>query len=579
MPRPFVFLLFFLISLLGSPVSAEVEITLTGLQKELQSRVLMIIEPSPALKRSGPVNPMWLERYQQKLPQKVSELLEPFGYFHAATNITQEVHGDKVLLLVHVESGPAVMLIERRIELLPASPDRQEFALEIFPLKTGDILREDLYEVGKGELIARIQGQGFLDAHYSRHELQIDRELNQARILLQIDSGQRSRFGAVTFAGAEAFPERFLRRYLAFKQGEPFSYRLLGRTQKHLRDSDRFRKVLVSPQVDARQGVEVPVGIELEMRKRYSLRPGVGYGTDTGPRLGLRYSDLNVWELGHKFNLDLLLAERLQNYTASYSFPGYRNLNTGLNLHGGYRAEQLDNYENNYIFTEVEQTYGFGGGRIGALFVRVQYEKSDISADTVYTGFLMPGLRYTEVQLPETTGKGYGFHHQVELRGSDQLLLSNISLVQLVGSSDLLLPLPWRMLLTLRGHAATTFIDNPFDEIPASLRFFAGGDRSVRGYAYQSLGPQDDTGQVIGGKHLLTGGIEMGRSLSKIWGLAMFVDSGNAFDSWDDYSLKSGAGVGLRYVTPVGPIQVDLASPLGQGKFLPRLHVGIGFGW
>ncbi len=552
---------------------------LSGLPPESQQRVLESIVPPPALRNPGPVNRMWFARYLNQLPQKIREVLEPLGYYHAEVSTTQDVRGDRILLQIHVDPGPAVTLAELRIELLDERPERPELARTSFPLKGGDVLRDDLYEKGKAELIAQVRDQGFLEARYTRHELQVDREKNQARILLEISAGQRSRFGTVTFSGAEVYPERFLRRYLAFEQGEAFSYRLLGKTQKQLRDSDRFRKVLVVSKPDERQVDQVPIGIELEPRKRYSLRPGVGYGTDTGARVSLRYLDYNAWQLGHQFNLDLLLAEQLQNYTGSYAFPGYRNLNTGLNLHGGYRAEQLDSYTNDYIFAEVEQTYGFAGGRIGAVFVRSQYENSDISGDSTSTGFLMPGVRYTEVQLPESTGKSYGFHIQGEFRFSDQALLSELSLMQLLGSGELFLSLPLRMSLTLRVQGATTMLDNPFAEIPASLRFFAGGDRSVRGYAYQSLGPKDETGSVIGGKHLLSGSVELGKRLGGNWGVALFVDMGNAFDSWEDYTLETGAGMGLRYATPVGPLQIDLASPVGQANLSPRLHVGIGFGW
>jgi translocation and assembly module TamA len=566
-------------TLLASTAVAEVEIVLTGLSKELQLRVADGIAPPPVLTAPGPVNPQWLERYQKQLPTKITELLEPFGYFHAGVTITQESLGDKIILQVEVNPGPAIVLVERRIDLLAASAEQPELPLDLFPLKTGDRLREDLYETGKADLLTQVQDQGFLDARYSRHVLQIDRELNQARIFLQIDGGERSRFGAVTFSGGEDYPERFLRRYLAFKQGDPFSYRLLGRTQKYLRNSDRFSRVVVTPQLSERQGVELPIGIELEPKKRYSLRPGVGFGTDTGARAALRYSDTNSWKLGHKFNLDMLVAQNQQSYTGSYAFPGYRNLNTGLTLRGGYRAEQLDNYQNNYIFTEAEQTVGFGDGRIGAIFARAQYEKSDIAADSVYTGFFMPGLRYTDLQRPEMTGKWYGYHLQGEFRVSDKNFLSDISLTQILGSGDLLISLPYRLSITLRGQVATTLLDNPFEDIPASLRFFAGGDRSVRGYAYQSLGPEDETGAVIGGKHLLAGSIELGRKLGQHWGVALFMDTGNAFDSWEDYVLRSGAGVGVRYATPVGPIQVDLASPIAGEKFSVRLHVGIGFGW
>ena len=353
MLRALVLLYIVLLSLLASPLCAEVEIAITGLPSELQLRFADVAVLPPALTIPGPINSMWIERYQKQLPKKIRDTLEPVGYFHAEVSISQELKGDKTLLQIHVDPGPAVIVVERLLELLPLSADQPELPFEIYPLKIGDRLREDLYESGKAELLANLQDQGFLDARYTRHELQIDRELNQARIFLQINSGERSRFGAVTFAGGEDYPERFLRRYLAFKQGDPFSYRLLGRTQKYLRDSDRFRRVAVVPQAEKRQGVVLPIGIELEPRKRYSLRPGIGFGTDTGARVALRYRDANSWKLGHEFNIDMLAAEHLQNYTGSYTFPGYRNLNTGLNLHGGYRAEQIDTYENNYIFTEV----------------------------------------------------------------------------------------------------------------------------------------------------------------------------------------------------------------------------------
>lgn len=576
------FLLFLFLIVFFSPtvkVFAEVEITLKGLEKELHSILVAALDPPAALKAPGPVNRMWFERYLNQLPQKIRTNLEPYGYFHSEASFQQEAQGEKILLTVIVTPGPAVRLVERTITLVEETPDRPVLDLESFPLAVGDAVREDLYEKGKAELLSRVRDQGFLEARYLRHQLRIDREKNQAWILLEISAGVRSRFGPVTIRGGDDYPERYLRRFLTFEQGAPFSYSLLGQTQKQLRNSDRFLNVLVAPRPEDRQGAEVPIDIELKARKRYSLRPGLGYGTDTGVRGSLRFHDLNTWQRGHDFNLDLLVAQRMQNFTGRYSFPGYRDLDTGLNIHGGYRAEQVDSYETRYVFTEVEQTYGFPGDRVGAIFARAQFENSDISADSVYTGFLMPGIRYNEVQLPESTGKGYGFHIQGEARFTDRNLLSDISLTQLLGNGDLLLSLPWRMSMTTRFQIAGTLVDDPFIEVPASLRFFAGGDRSVRGYAYQSLGPKDEEGQVVGGKHLLSGSFELGKQIGEKWGLALFLDGGNAFDSWNDYALAFGAGVGFRYSTPVGPLQVDLASPVAEGKGSLRLHIGIGFGW
>lgn len=581
LPRTLLLLVLLIWGLPVVSVRAEVALSLdiSGLPAELKPLVEESLALPASLAPGKAVRALWLERYLRRLPAEVHRLLSPYGYYHSRVDVDRQKVGENLRVQVRIEPGSPVRLVERRIEL--GGVAARENLQEVFPLRVGDILRIDRYEKGKAELLARLRDLGYLDAHYSRHQLRVDREKNRAWIELQIEPGERSRFGAARFKGGEAYPDRFLRRYLAFEEGEPFSYRLLGKTQKQLRDADRFQRVLVFPQLTERAGNRVPVGIELEPRPRFSLRPGVGYGTDTGARAALRFRDANAWHQGHEFKLDLLVAERLQNLTGSYAFPGYRNLDTGLNLHGGYRAEQLDNYDNRYIFGEVEQTYGFGGGRVAALFVRAQYEQSDISADSVYNGFLMPGLRYNEVQLPATTGKGYGFRLNAEARMSHSSLLSNISFVQLLGSGDLLLPLPFSLPLTLnlRLQGAGSLVETPLAEMPASLRFFAGGDRSVRGYAYQSLGPRDDQGQVVGGKHMLSGSTELTWQFRRNWGVALFVDAGNAFDSWSDYELAVGAGAGLRYATPVGPVQIDLASPVASGDFSLRLHLGIGFGW
>ena len=131
------------------------------------------------------------------------------------------------------------------------------------------------------------------------------------------------------------------------------------------------------------------------------------------------------------------------------------------------------------------------------------------------------------------------------------------------------------MSVTLRAQAAGTLVDNPFTEVPASLRFFAGGDRSVRGYAYQSLGPLDASNKVVGGKHLMVGSIEFEHSFNHRWGAALFYDAGNAMDHLGD-ELERGAGIGVRWKSPVGPVRFDLARALTLDGEPWRIHINIG---
>ncbi|MFP5506345.1 MAG: autotransporter assembly complex protein TamA, partial [Gammaproteobacteria bacterium] len=122
-------------------------------------------------------------------------------------------------------------------------------------------------------------------------------------------------------------------------------------------------------------------------------------------------------------------------------------------------------------------------------------------------------------------------------------------------------------------EGATTWIDG-FRELPASLRFFAGGDQSVRGYDFQELGPRDASGQVIGGKHLVFGSLEYEHRVHGNWGVAAFVDTGNAFNSTHE-GLETGAGIGLRWRSPIGMVRLDLAAAVSQDNAL-RLHFTLG---
>ncbi len=129
----------------------------------------------------------------------------------------------------------------------------------------------------------------------------------------------------------------------------------------------------------------------------------------------------------------------------------------------------------------------------------------------------------------------------------------------------------------MRAEGGIT-IQDEFDDLPPSMRFFAGGDQSVRGYAYKSLGPKDAQGDVIGGRHLMIGSAEVEMPINDDWSLALFYDTGNAFDNVKDYELAHGAGLGIRRHTPIGPIKLDIARQL-EGNRDYRLHLSVGFGW
>ena len=530
---------------------------------------------------SSTLNPRWLKHYQRQLPGLVRETLEPYGYFYSETS-SQLVENDsgEMRLQVDIRCGEPLRVTRRELDLVGPGGDLPELRrqMEAFPLQVGDVVRQDLYEQGKARLQQAAADRGYLQAVYRQHQLRVHLGERRVEIHLLLDTGPRFRFGATRFSGQEDYPQNFLRRFLAYRTDESFSYSLLGQTQLNLFDADLFRTITVRALPEQADNEQVPIEVALQPMPRHRLRPGIGYGTDTGGRVSLRYRLLNLLHRGHELQGDLLLAERKQSLLTTYVLPDMARLDSQTLLRIGFDREETESYDQQELFTEAEYQRGFGNNLLGTLFVRLTRETSDVSDDTTHSRMLLPGLRLAWKKTDAPLDMKKGLHAALKLQGAHEALFSDTSLVQLSGQLNLLQPLPYRHFLLLRLQGGATWHNDPIREMPASLRFFAGGDRSVRGYRYQSLGPEDSEGNVVGGKHLLVANLELEKRLNPQWGLALFYDVGNAFDNFSDYELEQGAGVGIRRYTRIGPLRLDLARRLGSDQGY-RLHLSVGFGW
>lgn len=560
-----------------SQVSVEVQ----GVEGAALDNVLAVLELPPGLVRDGRVNELWLRRFERNIPRRAGVALEPFGFYEPQIEVQrQELVGRRLLLRVLIRPGEPVRIKGRRLRIEGEAHPRLHERLGAFPLAPGEVLRHDLYESAKAQLQSLAVDLGYLDADYSQAIIRVNRAERSAEIELTLVPGPRYAFGEVRIEGAPRYPDKFLRRHLAFQSGEVFSFDRLGLTQQNFFDSDRFSGVLVTPRIEQAEDFKVPVDILLEPSAPRRLRPGIGYGTDTGSRFTLTYQDVNVADMGHELRLNALLAERQQNTTLSYILPGYRNVETLTALRGGYRQEDLKTYDTSYYFAEAEYIHGFSRNRIGTLYLRLQEERSTIGGERLRSQLVVPGARFSQMRFNDPVRPLRGYHFQAEVRGTHPNLGSDVSLLQWLGSLGVLIPLPFDLFVHLRGQGATTQQSDELSEIPASLRFFTGGDRSVRGYAYQSLGPTDENGNVIGGKHLLVGSVELEKRFAgRNWSLAAFYDTGNSFDSFTDFRLARAVGAGVRYYTPVGPIKIDVARQINEPTPSYRLHIGIGLGW
>ena len=567
---------------LAIPVKAAepVQVEVTGVEGDVLTNVRQALTLPPGLVQEGKADREWLERFVRQAGGKVRSALEPFGYYNARINTALEGAGEGTYTLrVVVEPGEPVRLTEVRVEV--TGPGRGEEPLRAmaaaFPLRSGDVLLQQRYEEAKGALKSLAQGLGYLDADFSIHEIRIDEKKAAARIALRLDTGKRYYFDGVRIEGAPDYPEKFLRRFLTVRPGEVFSYTRLGETQLNFTNSERFREVVVTPERQESVDQKVPLLVKLKPAPRRLLRPGIGYGTDTGGRLVVRYRDLNMLHLGHELDTTLYIAERLQGLAADYTIPDPRDVKSSTKVRLNLQREDVTTYVSRLASLEFDRNRSFGKGKLGTAYVRLQQEDYTIGTQQSSARLVLPGMRFAMDRYDNPVRPAKGYRYALDVHGTHQYLGSDTALLQVIAEGSCLLPLPWRLSLHPRGRVGITVLSDPLTDLPPSLRFFAGGDQSVRGYSYQSLGPKNAAGQVVGGRHLLTTSVELERALFTAWGLSAFYDVGNAFDSFTNVRLFQGAGVGVHYYTAVGAINVYLARQIGVANPAFRVHVTMGF--
>jgi translocation and assembly module TamA len=558
------------------------EVVVTGVEEAALDNVRAALVLPPDLVRNSRVEPLWLERFERQIPERVRRALEPYGFYEAEVTSDLQVRGENdYLLRVEIVPGEPVRLTTVQVRL--SGPGENEPRLRSlvsdFPLHPGEVLRQDFYERARGTLKARALDLGYLDADFAVHQIRLHRQERRAEIDLELATGERYLFGEVLMHGAPDYPERFLRRYIAFAEGDVFSYPRLGQTQLNFLDSDRFSEVIITPRLDLTRDLRVPINLKLVSSPRRRLRPGIGYGTDTGARMSVNYRDLNMFRRGHEFSADLGIAEHRQSITSSYVLPGLKNMDSQTALRTGFERESITTFETRSLFAEIERLHGFGGGRIGSVYLRLLQEDYIIGLQDDRSRLILPGLRFSHRNYADPIRPHRGFRYSLEARGTHQNLGSDTGLIQFLASGNAVVPLPWKLKLLLRTQGGTTLKNEPLSQLPASLRFFAGGDQSVRGYGYQTIGPRDASGKVIGGEHLAVGSAEVEVPLGENWGVAAFFDLGSAFNALTAIDWARGAGLGVRRYTMVGPVKIDIARQIGVADPSYRLHVSVGFGW
>lgn len=549
--------------------SAELEVIIEPSQRALRENVENYIGSL------GDRDEQELLRYSRIAQQQAEKALQALGYYHGQFD-TEVSGGENPRLTLRIQPGEPVRLRDITLRVEGPAAELSRFRVPRKVLNSGDVLNHGRYEEVKQQILNQASRYGFFDGRFERQRLAIDPAVNAADVELVFVSGPRYALGDVRFEGDSPFDPDLLARMVPFDAGTPYDSELVAELTQAMQSSGYFEGVRVDANPANAQQQRIPVAVQLTTREPRTLGIGLGFSTDVGPRM--RFDFLRHWvnAKGHSYGLETELSAPRQNIGLWYDVPLDPPLTDKLRYAGGYQFEQLaDSDSESRLLTvgpEWHRKLPSGWQRVWAL--KWRHEQYQLGDDSGISTLLMPGVAYSYLRSDNRIDPSRGYRLEFELAAAKDGLLSDADLIHANTTIKGLITLAGRHRFLGRVQVGGNWT-NEYTNVPPSLRYFAGGDQSVRGYDYQSLSPTNSDGDKVGGRYQLAVSAEYQYALTEKWRVASFIDQGNAFNSLELPSLKSSVGLGVRWVSPVGPIRIDLAHPLDDEGGV-RLHFSMG---
>ncbi len=581
------FILLMLILCVCFPISCwssnnNISVKLLGLPKDEEKTVLANLSIKKS-ERNKNLTDSQISSLYQAGTEEISTILESIGYYHAQikSDIVQHTDKDNYTVTYQITLGTAVIITSLNLKITGDGTDQPalQSVIQNPALKKNKALKHYKYEAFKQNLLGTALELGYLDARFTTNTVLVDLERNQADIILALDTGKRYAFGNIDFI-SPPYPVEYLKQYVPFSAGVPYTTERLLALHKSFIDTDLFAKVKLNPNLNETQNYAVPVQITLSPKPTNKYTASLGFGTDSGPRGMVGWERQRQAYPGHRINIHFRGSKRFNQASAQYTILG-KNPSTDRLIFGTQMTEEKPVDKKYSLQHESGVTHIQKRGKfeqiLGLHYLSIAFRKLPTDSKN-HAHFLMPSIGYTWSSIQKKGFSQRGARASINLQGGLKPALSTTNMLQAISRFKWVFPITDSARMLLRGDLGT-IVTREFNKIPWNLRFFTGGDHTVRGFGYNSIGPRekDLNGDfiVVGGRHLVVGSTEFEQKIYKNFSGAIFVDTGNAMNKWSS-RLKTGAGFGIRYETPLGPLRLDIARPMMRGKQKPRIHLTFG---
>ncbi len=523
------------------------------------------------------ISPLQARRLFARGSEEIALALQPFGFYRATVESKLDENGEEWTAHYTVQPGPAVIIdsVDVRVEGDGAEDSTIVAALKTFPLTPGDTLLHAPYDLFKLTTASTALEAGYLDAKWTTHEISVNRESSRATIRAVMETGPLYRFGKTTLR-QDWVNERLLLGQIPYKEGDPFRFSKLLALQTAMTSVPYFSSVEIQPDREHADGTSVPVNVTLTPSRPRRYEVGAGYGTDTGLRGKARVEFRRLNRAGHFGEIDLQVSQVESSLGVQYKIPTYYPHTELFTLYGGFGRLTPD------WSTSWRSTLGVSVSRLHRgwreiLSLAFEHESFTVADQDGSSNLLIPGFTINRTWSTGGSTPRRGVKLRAGVSGALNGALSTATFATLDGEARYIRPLTNRSRVLLRLEGGKTFTSS-IAQLPPSHRFVTGGDGTIRGFAFQSLGPRNADSALVGGSSMLVGSLEADMLVWRTVGLAAFFDFGNAYGETAIKSarIEHGTGVGLRWQSPIGPLRLDFAFATSRPGAPFRIHFSIG---
>lgn len=545
-----------------SPITYQIQGINHPLSTAVQGRLNHSLQ---ALVQSS--SPEEIQLWYQHSIYDIEQALAAYGYFKPTIHPSLKHNDLKWYVTYQISLGPLLKITELNIsaQYQEVHNSQIEKSIADLPIHQGDTFLSARYEQAKQQLLSTAVAQGYLSAYFIKHTILINRKSYTAKITLILNTGPRYYFGPIIFQQT-ILKDSLLRRYLPFQAGEPYSSTQLLTLQNNLNTSGYFQNISINDLTPQKQNQTVPVILKLTPRPSQLYTAGIGYGTDVGVRGTLGWESRYLNKYGHRLSIYSQLSKPQNSLQTTYTIPGKHPNTDSYNINFAIvrkRLAQVDSTTQQLGMGSIAQWKGWQRN----LFLNYQLERFNyLNSSKTNSHLLTPGINLSHTKIDNLLFALHGYRLNLRFQGADTHLLSSVSFLQTQLQAKYILSWDKNSRVLFRGDMGYTATSN-LESFPPSLLFYAGGSQSVRGYAYQALGP---------GRYLMAGSVEYQHHLINNFYGAIFFDAGNAVNNFP-INLQKGTGIGLVWLSPLGPMELTAGKALDLPGRPTRIQFTMGF--